>query len=418
MVSSSESTVFVPPNVKSLAIDRIIVGLGGTANLDRTHLTEHLQVASSILGEQVTLADVDNRIARCAKWQEQLVRLLKSPGITQRTPEWYAARMQLITASDVAQALGCSKFGNRRQFFQKKCGLPEEQVPFNASIPPLKWGVMYEAVAQSIYTAINAGMGVYEFGLLRHQTVPHLGASPDGISEMGVMLEIKCPWKRRIQEGSIPLQYYYQMQMQLEVCDLDECDFFECEFVEVGSPGDEVWASEPNPVFRGMFAEVVVKDKECSYLYPPGDGVMTPGCYSRWLAGVETATSVVGNGAAFVRPHWWVLRKSSTVRVIRDSNFVIETIEKTLDAWNDVIRYRGDREAYLAEIGVTGSPDPKPKSSRALKSTASAAAAAAAAAAASAAEAEAEAAAAAAAAATTVASASKCAGDVYAGDSE
>ena len=47
-------------------------------------------------------------------------------------------------------------------------------------------------------------------------------SSPDGISELGIMLEIKCPFKIKI-DGSIPEQYWMQIQGQLEVCDLEEC---------------------------------------------------------------------------------------------------------------------------------------------------------------------------------------------------
>jgi hypothetical protein len=61
-----------------------------------------------------------------------------------------------------------------------------------------------------------------------------LGASPDGISDDGVMLEIKCP-PRRVICGT-PTDYYWaQMQGQLEVCDLERCDFLECKLVEFSS---------------------------------------------------------------------------------------------------------------------------------------------------------------------------------------
>ena len=38
------------------------------------------------------------------------------------------------------------------------------------------------------------------------------------------MLEIKCPTKRPI-TGFIPEYYHYQVQGQLEVCNLNYCDF-------------------------------------------------------------------------------------------------------------------------------------------------------------------------------------------------
>ena len=155
--------------------------------------------------------------------------LLVSPGIEQRTPEWYAARDGLITASDFAQALGQGKFGTQKDFFVKKVR-PDSIPGFdpNAS-PALKWGVMFEPVANDIYSGRNGGIAIHEFGLLRHPKIPHIGASPDGITDAGVMVEIKCPFQRRI-NGEVPHQYYCQIQGQLAVCGLRRCDYLECEF--------------------------------------------------------------------------------------------------------------------------------------------------------------------------------------------
>ena len=68
-------------------------------------------------------------------------------------------------------------------------------------------------------------------GLIIHNQYKHIGASPDGISDLGIMLEIKCPFKRKI-DGAIPEQYWMQIQGQLEVCDLEECDYLECKLWE------------------------------------------------------------------------------------------------------------------------------------------------------------------------------------------
>lgn len=368
---SASDIVTVVPDHPAMALDRLIVRLGGTQKLDWARLADVLPIASAVLGVHVSASDVEARVGRCRPWQERLTALAMAPGIAQRTPAWYEARMQMITASDVAQALGCAKFGTQKQFFQKKCGLPEEQVPFDASIPPLKWGVMYEPVAQAVYAATNSGIGIYEFGLLRHARVPHLGASPDGITELGVMLEIKCPWRRKIQEGSVPLQYYYQMQMQLEVCDLDECDFFECEFFEVDSPvGDPQWSAVSDVNHRGLFAEVVV-DGASRYVYPK-HGLESLLAFETWLEGVESAVDAVCAGAGsrkgFVRPHWWVLRKSSTTRVRRDPAFVQQTLERTAEAWAKVESYRADRDLYLREIGAASSSASKRAEKRAESS--------------------------------------------------
>jgi hypothetical protein len=87
---------------------------------------------------------------------------------------------------------------------------------------------------------------IKEYGCLSHDTIKHLGASPDGITDDGVMLEIKCPPKRVI-KGLPPVYYWCQMQLQLEVADLNRCDFVECK-IEIISKDDfqELLKDEPS----------------------------------------------------------------------------------------------------------------------------------------------------------------------------
>jgi putative phage-type endonuclease len=348
----------VPLECRAAVLDRVITCLGGSASFDETRAPEFLKVASSVTGDVITVADLRARLAQCQPWRTKVKRLLLSPGIEQRTPAWHDARKGLITASDVAQALGCSKFGNQRAFFQKKCGAPEEQTAFDASLPPLKWGVMYEPVAQALYSAVNAGVPVYEFGLLLHPTVPHLGASPDGITDHGVMLEIKCPWRRRIDDGNVPLQYYHQIQIQLEVCGLEECDYFECEFFEVDGPDEPEWSGAPNATSRGVFVELETRSggsggsngvSSSSFVY----ATLELGApeYQQWLAGVQSAGDSMGVTA---RVHWWVLRKRCTARVMHDPAFVADVIARTGEVWQQVLAYRADRGLYEREVLAAG----------------------------------------------------------------
>ena len=177
---------------------------------------------------RITTSRVSSYIHNIKKDIKKVQNLRKLPKIQQRTMCWYEMRNRLITASDMAQALGHGKFGTVKDFIKKKCGYQEEKINFDS--PPLKWGIMYEDVAAQIYSHRH-NVEVYEFGLLTHPKIPFFGASPDGISDLGVMLEIKCPFKRNI-DGTIPLQYYYQIQGQLDVCDLNCCGYLECKFTE------------------------------------------------------------------------------------------------------------------------------------------------------------------------------------------
>jgi putative phage-type endonuclease len=306
-----------------------------------------LESASAALGIALTSDALESRRVKVAGWRRRLAELMADPGVAQRTPDWYEARKTMVTASDVATALGCGKFGTQRTFFQKKCGAPEEQAAFDATLPPLKWGVMYEPVAQAIYSAANQGVVVHEFGLLRHPTLGFVGASPDGITELGVMLEIKCPWRRKIVEGEVPLQYYYQIQAQLAVCGLDECDFFEVELFEVEGPMEDAWADRiaEREHERGVFIEWPSEPPTCAY--PPG---VAGGSRERLEAWIEGERGCEGSSA--MREHWWVLRRRATSRIPYDAAFSDDMFARLATVWGRTLDYRGDRDRYLDEVGA------------------------------------------------------------------
>jgi len=151
----------------------------------------------------------------------------------QRSPEWHKFREDMITASTWGNVLGM--IGSQREVLLQKLGHEKSQFKGNEFT---RWGTKYEPVATSIYEK-RQNKKIFEFGCMRHPDPDNffLGASPDGIADDGIMLEIKCPPKRKI--GPIPPDYYWaQMQGQLEVCDLEQCDFLECKLLEYESQED------------------------------------------------------------------------------------------------------------------------------------------------------------------------------------
>lgn len=115
--------------------------------------------------------------------------------VAQRTERWYAERKKLITASDAASALGIKPFSSykgdiRAEALQQKLGGWRGNVYCSH-------GQWYEQEASDL-AAKALGMTVYEFGLLRHEELPWLGASPDGVTACGCLFEIKCPLRRAI----------------------------------------------------------------------------------------------------------------------------------------------------------------------------------------------------------------------------
>lgn len=152
---------------------------------------------------------------------DKVKRLLDLPTHAQRSPEWYAARHSRLTASDVATALGLNPYETVNKLILKKCGMGEK---FNGNMFT-RHGAAYEDEARDKYCEQYSQVA-FDFGLLEHPTIPWLGGSPDGITASGILLEIKCPVKRAI-TPEVPVYYYPQLQICMEVADLDVADFIQ-----------------------------------------------------------------------------------------------------------------------------------------------------------------------------------------------
>lgn len=322
------------------------------ATIDRlcTHFDDPYVVATTArlaIGKPVSLLDVENRRATVATYKQQLAKLQALPLMEQRTPAWYAARNTMITASDFAQALGKGKFGTQKQFYQKKCGY--EVDTFDSFRAALMWGVMYEPVAVDAY-AYNNNCVMHDFGLLRHPTIDWVGASPDGISENGIMLEIKCPFKRKI-TGEIPTQYYYQMQGQLDVAELKECDFLECEFVEYDNIVQFQQHFEDNQNPKGIVIALSSgSSKTPKYKYSPYSLHADCTGLVDWLD-KELATQDDDSSISATRFHFWQLYTYSVVRVYRDDTFLQDDVYTPLAlVWEKVKAYKTDKSIYDVEI--------------------------------------------------------------------
>ena len=279
---------------------------------------------------------INQRIKVIQGYKEKLTNILKIPKIEQKSPEWYEARHKIISASDFAQALGEGKFGTQRDLIIKKVDPPEYGTLNN---PFFEWGNMFEQVASDIYAKMH-NVEMHEFGLLRHPHISYAGASPDGISENGIMLEIKCPLKRKITPGAdVPTQYYYQIQGQLDVCDLEECDYFECEF----SLCKSIWEFEASKNTKGIFVK-----KNNEYIYGPLTLAVADG-----MAAVADDTRAIEKFAedhADGNLHYWILKIYNLKRVLRDKAFIDKVLAELGDVWKQVLHYRENREAFVKDI--------------------------------------------------------------------
>ena len=287
------------------------------------------QLTSIVTGSIVAEEDVRTRIEKIETYKEKLEKLKLLPVIEQRSQEWYECRNNLLTASDFGQALGVGTYGNVGTLIKKK--IDPDSYPFK-SCPPLEWGVKFEPVAQEIY-CLRERAHIHEFGLLKHPGHNFLGASPDGINENGVMLEIKCPYKRVI-DGTISAQYFHQIQGQLDVCDLEECDFLECKFEEYET--EEEFLKDTNYrnlTKNNMEKGIIIRyyDNGTKYLYSAIDESPEEKVYWKY-------STLKGHPNAKVS--YWYLSRYHVQRVYRNQEEFAETVLKLRGVWDTILEGR------------------------------------------------------------------------------
>jgi putative phage-type endonuclease len=148
----------------------------------------------------------------------KVVELLGRTYADQRSPEWLALRETMLTASDVASALGHNRYERPDDLLRKK--VLKTAWAGNAATAH---GTLLEPVARDLYDE-RCGKKSHEIGLVQHPKYPFLGGSADGVTEDGILLEIKCPLTRKI-EDKVPKHYLPQIQLLLEILDFENCDF-------------------------------------------------------------------------------------------------------------------------------------------------------------------------------------------------
>jgi putative phage-type endonuclease len=341
------STQTMTPLIPNIELEVVRLNKHFGAHLARNLPVNELSAyISSLLHDQhkeggVPLDTIARRIQIIRSYQATLDELLQKPQVVQRSQEWFDLRKNRLTASDIASALNRGKFSTRSQLLIKKA-FPDSS-PFVTN-SALTWGVMFEPMASRCYAQRNNDVRIHEFGLIPHPDLECFGASPDGITDTGIMLEFKCPFRRKI-DGSIPEQYELQMQGQMAVCGLHECDYVECDMHKF-SNRDEYEQFIPAHETRdhGIILEhlspQVTDDK---YLYSPE--YMTPSQTGEWLS--QKLTEIQNCRVVF-----WRLRKINIVRVFFDEARWLEIVPLVVQFWKEVEQLRTQPEESVV---------PKPK---------------------------------------------------------
>lgn len=173
----------------------------------------------------------------------------------------------MLTASDAATAIGCNPYETPEGLYVKKVG--GRKFGGNAAT---ERGTLLEPIARDMYDA-RYNTKSHEIGLVQHSKHPWLGGSPDGVTECGKLIEIKCPLTRKI-EDKVPKHYVAQIQLLMEILELEECDFIQYrpgdtssvpptaeEFVVTNVKRDRAWFEMYLPVMKEFWDRVVLGRK-------------------------------------------------------------------------------------------------------------------------------------------------------------
>lgn len=149
----------------------------------------------------------------------------------QGSPEWFAARLGIASASCFSDILATIKTGEaaaRRNYRAKLVveRLTGKQIP-TFETAAMRQGIEREPLARAAYE-LRSGAWVDEVGFCRHDTL-EAGASPDGLIGNDGGLEIKCPELAthlaylRLQD--VPPDYIPQVQGNLWITGREWWDF-------------------------------------------------------------------------------------------------------------------------------------------------------------------------------------------------
>ena len=255
----------------------------------------------------------------------------------QRTDEWYIFRNSTLTASNIWKIFSTEY--TQTQLILEKCEpLDINKFKVTNTNSPLHWGQKYEPVSILYYEYINKTK-VSEFGCIPHSIYSYIAASPDGIvcdassNLYGRMLEIKNVVSRVI-TGIPKMEYWIQMQLQMEVCDLNECDFLETKFIEYSSY--EEYIEDKEDKLKGIIYQYL-KNNEPYYEYAP---IKINDIESEDFKVWENEIKEKNKNLEFINTIYWKLDVISCVLVLRNK-YWFKKIQPLIECfWDNLIEER------------------------------------------------------------------------------
>lgn len=276
--------------------------------------------------------------------EQKIIGLREIPQPVQRTPEWYKFRWNLITASNAWKAFESQPTIN--QLIYEKCQPikkfdNEEEVKMVNTNSSLHWGQKFEPLSVLIYESKYKTI-VEDFGCIQHPIYKFIGASPDGINvdkngdRYGRMLEIKNVVSRDI-NGIPKKEYWIQMQLQMEVCDLDECDFLETKFTEYSDY--TAYKNDTTDKMKGIIIYFHTKEGKPFYVYKPLTFVEESDI-TKWEDDTLSLYQSDKYNYTYMKFIYWKLDVFSCVLVLRNKDWFKNNIPQLEKVWKIIEQER------------------------------------------------------------------------------
>ena len=287
-------------------------------------------------------------ITICAK----IEHLSQMPQPKQRTQEWYTFRNQLISASSIGKIFGSASQFNSLVYEKCKPQDYSNTSQYVNTESPLHWGNKYEPLSVKIYED-RYKTTVGDFGCIQHPKYPFIGASPDGINidplspRYGRMLEVKNIVNREI-TGIPKHEYWIQMQIQMETCDLEECDFLETRFKEYSEKAFyEDDTKDKGVILYFIKHSRVEADSESKklgwgvsniphYVYMPVTLPKTKSAINAWIK----TTKETNHEFVLFNTLYWYLDEFSCVLVQRNRAWFHSVLPKIESTWQTIEKER------------------------------------------------------------------------------
>jgi putative phage-type endonuclease len=252
--------------------------------------------------------------------------LLLPKQFSQKSKNWLEFRHNHINASEANNILT----GSRNSILNHKI---KPLILNSNSGVACNHGNIFENISNLIYCD-KYNRIVYMFESIEHKDYNFIAASPDGINDLGILVEYKNPISREI-IGAPKDEYWVQTQIQMETCNLERCHFVEC-----------------NYNFYETLSDLFTKSHEyCGIIITYYNGDNTEYIYSNiknntYLDLNNWLHNIVDTVEYDLTIKYWGLKEFSLYEIYRDHKWFKDTLPLFIEFWNDVIKYRQNPDSF------------------------------------------------------------------------